>query len=131
MAAPLHAGATPSPEPAVPDDAPINRRASRRLPLSRSVRVECRKGSSGLGRNLAVSPLDLSETGVRLVLGEALTPGQDAEVLILGGAGRLKRAARVAWCRAAEGGHLCGLRFDQPVPYADLQALAAAPRVLR
>jgi hypothetical protein len=110
-----------------------NRRASRRVPLRGSSKVECRRGSLGLGRDLVARPLDLSETGVRLLLREPLSPGEEAEVLLGGSgvAGRVKRLARVVWCIAAEGGHAVGLRFDKPVPYADLQALATPPRVLR
>jgi hypothetical protein len=110
-----------------------NRRASRRLSLRRTSKVECRKGSLGLGRNLTVYPLDLSETGVRLVIKEALELGSEAEVLIQGGgfAAAVKRLGRVVWCLPTPDGHAVGLRFDKPVAYADLQALSTPPRILR
>ena len=67
------------------------------VPLRQSAQVECRRGSLGLGPSLTAYPVDLSETGVRLVLRVPLSPGDEAEVL-LGGSGLprpVKRLARV------------------------------------
>ena len=95
--------------------------------------MECRKGTLGLGPNLTVRPLDLSENGIRVVLRAELPEGQEVEVLLHGSgfARPVKRVARVVWSVPVAGGHCAGLRFDDCVGYADVQALAAPPRVLR
>src|SRR5438128_2163012 len=54
-----------------------NRRHSRRQPPKGSVRAFCRKGTLGLGPNIAVRLLDLSEGGAQLVVSEELQPGQE------------------------------------------------------
>jgi hypothetical protein len=101
--------------------------------LRKSIRVECRRGSLGLGHDLTAHALDLSETGSQLVLRALLAPGEEAEVLLTGsGLGRpVKRLARVVWCLPTDGGHVVGLRFDKTVSYADLMTLARPPRVVR
>jgi hypothetical protein len=102
------------------------------MPLRLSVRAECRRGSLGLGPNLLLRPLDLSETGARLVLRDALSKGQEVELLFAaGGARPVKRLAHVIWSLPAEGGHVVGLRFSSCVGYPDVQALAMPPRVMR
>jgi hypothetical protein len=108
-----------------------NRRSSRRLAASSAARIECRKGSLGLGPNLAVSFLDISETGIRLVLKSALAKGQEVEVLLQGGGvpRPIKRLARVVWSLEVESGGWCvGLRFDRALPYIDMQRLTRALR---
>src|SRR5256885_2178544 len=49
-----------------------NRRANPRRAPKGSTRVTCRRGSLGLGPNLALSLLDVSETGARLLVKEPL-----------------------------------------------------------
>jgi hypothetical protein len=105
---------------------PANRRNSRRFPVSNLAKIECRKGSLGLGPNLVVEPLDVSETGIRLVLKAALEPGHEAEIVLHGtGLSRpLKRLARVVWSLALETGtFVVGLRFDRPLPYLEMQRI--------
>jgi hypothetical protein len=103
----------------------VNRRSSRRSPLRGTVRVECRKGALGLGPDLVKFPLDISETGVRVVLKVALAEGQEVEVVISGGYAKpLKRTARVIWSVPTENNcHVVGLRFDGYLPFADLQGM--------
>jgi hypothetical protein len=110
----------------------VNRRASRRAPLRGSIRVECRKGSLGLGPDLTVVPLDISETGARLILKSALPRGQEVEVLLHNGHGRpLKRAGRIIWSFPTDDGRCCvGVRFDGHVPFADLQTFTRPPQVM-
>lgn len=106
---------------------PRNRRLSPRRPAKRSVRVTCQKGALGLGPDLAVTLLDLSETGARLTVKEALPNKLEVEVgLMAQGQGRaVKRLANVVWCAAAEGGNHCiGVRFQKALTYAELQQLA-------
>jgi hypothetical protein len=88
--------------------------------------VVCRKGTLGLGRNLAVALLDVSETGVRLCLKEELAPGQEVEVCLLapGEARETKRTGRVIWCvPGADGTHLVGVHFDKQLAFAAVQDL--------
>src|SRR4051794_15721578 len=79
---------------------PGNRRRCRRRKASGQLRVECRRGATGLGRNLAVCPLDVSETGARLVVCQTLHVGEEVEVLLAcaGVRRHLKRLGRVIWC---------------------------------
>jgi PilZ domain len=110
----------------------VNRRASRRSPLRGTVRVECRKGALGLGPDLVKFPLDISETGVRLVLKVELGEGQEVEVLISGGHGKpLKRTARVIWSVPTENNcHVVGVRFDGHLPFAELQGVTRPLKAL-
>jgi hypothetical protein len=112
----------------------VNRRASRRAPFRGTIRVECRKGSLGLGPDLTAAALDISETGTRLILRSSLPKGQDVEILVhgAGGYGRpRKRTGRVIWSFPTEDDQCCvGVRFDGHIPFADLQALTRPPRVM-
>jgi hypothetical protein len=104
-----------------------NRRASRRLLARPRVRVTCRKGSLDLGHNLALSLLDVSQTGARVVVQSALAAGQEVSVTLEAPASgrRARRTAAVVWCvPLAEGGCCVGLRFEKPLPYADLDHFA-------
>jgi hypothetical protein len=119
---------TPVSQPTAPR---VNRRASRRSPLRGTVRVECRTGL-GLGPDLVKFPLDISETGVRLVLKADLAEGQEVEVLISGGHARpMKRTARVIWSVPTENNcHVVGLRFDGCLPFGDLQGMTKPAKAL-
>jgi hypothetical protein len=88
--------------------------------------VECRKGALGLGSNLTRSVIDISQTGVRLVLKTALTKGDEAEVLISGhGARPIKCIGQVAWVQLLDDdGCLVGLSFRRAIPFVDLQRIA-------
>jgi hypothetical protein len=100
--------------------------APRRKPKG-GTRIACRKGSMGLGPNLAQALLDLSEGGVRLLLGAALAPGQEVEVsLSAPGVTRdVKRLGEVAWCiPAAPGGYCVGIRFTKRLDHATLRDLS-------
>ncbi len=111
----------------------VNRRASRRAPLRGTVRVECRKGSLGLGANLVQAPLDISETGVRLVLKVDVRQGQEVEVLITGGgfSKPVKKIGNVIWSLPTENNCFCvGVRFDGSLAFADLQNLTRPPRII-
>jgi hypothetical protein len=76
-----------------------NRRRARRCIPSGQVRMECRKGMAGLGRNVAVTTLDLSETGARLTVRATFTLGEVVEIQLAGpGVQRpVKRSAKIAW----------------------------------
>lgn len=103
------------------------RRSQRRKPRS-TVRVECRRGSTGLGNNLALIVLDLSDSGVRMVVSQQLGSGAEVEVLLTGYTLKqpLKRLANVRWEIKAENGSFCvGLEFQKAIPYRDWQNLAS------
>lgn len=110
-----------------PESKPRERRVAPRRRPKGGTRIACRKGSMGLGPNLAQSLLDLSEGGVRLLLGSALTTGQEVEVsLSAPGVTRdVKRLGQVAWCvPVASGGHCVGIRFDKRIDHATLRDLS-------
>ena len=111
-----------------------NRRASRRLSPRGQVRIECRKGTHGLGQNIAVQVLDLSETGVRLVVKSRLERGGEVEVII-GAASftaAIKRIARVVWAIPTENERQAvGLNFSPPLDYPSFQRLCSSVKPLR
>ena len=100
---------------------PRGRRAPRR-----GIRVVCRRGA-GPGANIALTLLDLSESGAGLLLGELVQPGEEVTLrLALAGPGRpLTCAGVVAWVIPTADGACCvGVRFAQPLDAADLARLA-------
>jgi len=103
-----------------------NRRACvRREPRGR-FKVWCRKGSTGLGPNLALDLLDVSQTGACLVVREPLEPGQEVHIALLG-QGHLRPVVTLAdiiRCKSLPDGHYeIGVRFRKLLRYADLQHL--------
>jgi hypothetical protein len=104
-----------------------NRRLCRRQVPRGSTKATCHKGLFGLGRDVAVAVLDMSQYGAQLVVREALKPGQPVEVG-LEGLGRqkpIKLPAVVVWCvQGADGNYLVGARFERGLSYADMQTLA-------
>ena len=104
-----------------------NRRIASRQKPKGSTKVTCHKGLLGLGPNLAVSLLDLSETGVRLVVKSALEKGQEIEIGLLGlnHPRPIKLPAVVAWSvPAADGTYCLGARFQKRLTYGDFLQLA-------
>jgi hypothetical protein len=104
-----------------------NRRRARRCKVSSHARTECRKGSHGMGRNVAVTTLDLSETGARLIVRIGLAPGDEVEILLAGtGVPKpVKRVGTVVWSvLLPDACHAIGVVFDKALSYADLQRLA-------
>src|SRR5205807_2220972 len=85
--------------------------------------VTCQKGAWGLGANLAVSVLDVSETGLRLLLNSSLDRGQELTLTLLvpGKSRPFKVLARTIWSvETADGNHCVGATFEQRLTYADL-----------
>jgi hypothetical protein len=110
-----------------------NRRAVRRGQLRGTARVECRKGSFGLGPNLISRVIDLSETGICVDLQAAAEAGQEYECLFIGlRAGKtVKRVANVVWTQPAESDLTrAGLHFATPLPYAQVDQLVKPPQVI-
>ena len=100
-----------------------DKRLSRRKPVKRGVTAQCRRGQLGLGADVAVGVVDISECGACLLVKVELKHGEDAEV-ILAGVGRskpLKVTCEVRSCvPEAEDVFRVGLRFRKRVAYAEL-----------
>ena len=105
-----------------PKSRPPNRRASRRRPVKASVRAVCLKGTLGLGKNIAIRVLDVSEGGACLVVRVPLEKGQEVEVCLnpAGAAREAKRKGQVAWTVCRDGEIHIGVRFDKLLTYASL-----------
>jgi hypothetical protein len=110
-----------------PTSPPANRRAFRRLQAKRTTKVTCRLGAAGAGPNVALTILDISETGLRLLTKSPLPAGQQVEISLEGLWQRqpLRLPAEVVWCLATADGKQCmGLKFLKRLSYADFQGLA-------
>jgi len=107
---------------------PSNRRSSMRKPARKSIRLQCRRGSMGLGANIAFAFVDISESGVQLYARDPLKLGQEVEV-ILEGYGMhtaIRRIGEVRWTSPHEaGGFRVGVRFSKFVSFREVQLLAA------
>src|SRR4051812_47397863 len=99
-----------------------NRRmAVRRKPRS-YVKLECRKGSLGLGVNLGTTVLDVSETGARLVIRQELPEKQEVEVVFAGQTFQqtIKRLAYIRWQLRLDDGKYClGVEFEKRLSYTE------------
>jgi hypothetical protein len=85
------------------------------------------RGDIGLGPDLALALLDLSENGARLAVKESLQPGEEVELNLEGIWHRrpLRLMGNVTWCAPGAGDRLeAGIRFPKRLPYADLSQLA-------
>jgi hypothetical protein len=104
----------------------IEKRASRRHPPKGSTRAKATRNSLGLGPNVAVNVLDVSQTGVRLLAREDVPCGQEFEVVLESAASRqVKMIAQAIWSVATADGRFCvGARFTTPLTYAAMQALS-------
>src|SRR3954466_2228573 len=99
-----------------------NRRASLRRKPRSFVKLECRKGSFGLGANVGTTLMDVSETGARLVVSQELTAKQEVEVIFAGHGmvQTVKRLANVRWQLKLDDGKYCiGVEFQKRLGYVD------------
>jgi PilZ domain len=104
-----------------------NRRGAQRRPTRRAIRLECRRGSSGLGANLASQCLDVSLSGVQILSKEPLRSGEEVEVILdgYGFRGAIRRLGEVRWIVPIEGGGCrVGVRFSKYLTYPELQNLS-------
>jgi hypothetical protein len=104
-----------------------NRRSGHRKNPRTNVTVECRRGSLGLGKNLTVSFLDISEGGVRLTVKEKFVADEEVEVVLLGcQVGKpIKRQGKVCWAVPIETGGCCiGVEFEKRLPYIEVMRIA-------
>ena len=107
-----------------------NRRLNRRRPAKHRVKVVCRANAMDLGPNLALAVLDVSETGMRLMVKDLLRPGREVSVSLEGQSIRrpLLRVADVAWCvPAADGAYCLGVSFQKRLSYRDFVAFSREP----
>ncbi len=112
------------------DDSPkptFNRRANRRQTPKRTAHVNVRRGFPSAGPNLALTLLDLSPDGVRILTDTPLLPGQPVEISLHAlwlPQARHDRAS-VIWCSArADGQYTVGLKFETRLDTSALQSLA-------
>jgi hypothetical protein len=109
-----------------PPKTPNRRRGRRQLPKG-ATKTQCYPNALGLGQNIALAVLDLSETGVRLLVKQKLTPGREVEIGLEGVGHRrpVKILGRVAWTvKTSDGNHCVGVEFQRTLPYADFLQLA-------
>lgn len=97
-----------------------NGRGSLRRKPRGKIKAICQKGALDLGRNLALSVLDISETGIRLVLREPLREGQEVSITLegIGGSRPVKRLGKVVWSvPSADGNHCVGINLEKRLDY--------------
>jgi hypothetical protein len=88
--------------------------------------VLLRKGTLGLGPDIALSVLDVSETGVRMLLKVALARGQEVEIVLqpAGYPRDVKLTGHIVWCiPTADGSHGVGIQFDKRMDYTAYQSI--------
>lgn len=110
--------ATPPPAPS-----PADRRIVRRKTLKKGVEIVVRKGTMGLGPNLAAGGVELSADGVCLKVKSQLQKGDEIEIGLTG-IGRSKPLSLIAdvrWCRPDEGGgFLMGAALRRRLSHAEI-----------
>ena len=107
---------------------PPNRRAAQRRVARRSIRLQCRRGTMGLGANLGSGCVDISLSGVQLTAKDALKCGEEVEVIFEcnGMRGVIKRVGEVRWVIPIEsGGCRAGVRFSKYLTYGEMQNLSS------
>jgi|SRR5947208_481779 len=107
-----------------PELPPEDRRLVPRRLARQGVQVACRTGTLGLGQNIALALVDISEVGLRLAVKSALAKGQEIEIELLapGKSRPLKLLAEVIWCSTAEDdSHWVGAEFRHHLSYAEIQ----------
>lgn len=100
-----------------------DRRAADRSPAKGSTRVRCRKGRTGIGSDIALSVMDVSRTGVRLMVSCRLHPG-DAVLLRFATRGdplTVQRIGTVRWCVKTDWSYCTGIELETPLAEADIQ----------
>src|SRR4051794_1891177 len=103
---------TPS-QPVTPP-ARRNQRRTRRQPAKGSTKATAYRNALGLGRNIAVGVLDVSESGARLILTEQLAEGTEFELFLesTGVVKQVRMVTTVVWSvEAADGRFITGTQF--------------------
>jgi hypothetical protein len=101
-----------------------DRRIVRRRPLKKGVELAIRKGTTGLGPNLAAGGVELSHDGIQVKLKAELKKGDEVEIGLVGiGRGKaMTMIADIRWCRADVEGdvYLAGIRFRRRLTHAEI-----------
>ncbi len=92
-----------------PTSAGSERRRSRRQHPKPSTEVACRPDTLHVGANLALSVLDISADGIRMIVKAALGKGQKIEVDLegIGYCRAIQLAAEVVWSLPTADGNWC------------------------
>ena len=109
----------------VPSPGDSNHRITRRRQLKHGVDVTVRKGTLGLGPNLAIAGVEISDDGVQVRVNTELKPGEEVEIGLTG-VGRSKPTlfiANVRWCQADEAdpnrrSYLIGVQFRHRLSFS-------------
>lgn len=107
-----------------PASSAADRRMTRRRNLKQSVEITVRKGTMGLGPNIATGGIELSADGVQLEVNQPLKKGDEIEVGLTG-VGRSRPMVLVAdvrWCQPdAEGkSFVIGASFRRRLTHNEL-----------
>jgi hypothetical protein len=104
-----------------------NHRLSRRRAITRKIGIEFRKGSMGLGPDLAMDLQDISEDGLGIRLKVAVAAGDEAEIVLTAPGTRkaFKLLGEVRWCRdAGDGSFHVGVKLRRRLAYVELTDLS-------
>src|SRR5262249_53698336 len=112
-------------------------KSASKSPFKSSTRIECRRGTSGLGHNLALHVMAISESTIDLVTQEPLYRGEEVEVLLsdISLAKPIRRVGRVKTFAFYDSpkqradstlgvGEAAVIAFDKPLHFADIQRLS-------
>jgi hypothetical protein len=100
-----------------------NRRADRRRRPKSWTKATCRKGVLDLGPDFCLGVLDVSETGIRLLISEDLAKDQEVAVTLESPTQTrpIRRVGTVAWSVPTRNSIYCvGIRFDKRLIYNDI-----------
>jgi hypothetical protein len=104
--------------------ATADRRLVRRRPLKKGVTLTVRKGTMGLGPNLAAGGVEVSDDGIQVKLKSELKKGDEVEIGLVGiGRGKpMTMIADIRWCRPDEEGEafFAGIKFRRRLAYSEL-----------
>jgi hypothetical protein len=92
--------------------------------------VTCRRGALDLGPNVAVAPSDVCQSGIRLVVKQALEPGEQVSVGLEGQTHTRPtvRVGKVVWCLPTpDGAFWAGVQFEKDLPYALVLEVSREP----
>ncbi|HVK14681.1 MAG TPA: PilZ domain-containing protein [Gemmataceae bacterium] len=106
---------------------PRDRRTNRRRPVKSGATVTARKGALGLGPNVVLAPVTLSDDGISLRVNRELTKGDELEITLIppGRAKFIKLMGDVRWCRAgAHETYVIGVQFRRRLRYVEVGELA-------
>ena len=107
-----------------PANSAADRRIVRRRNLKHSVGITVRKGTMGLGRDVAAGGIELSADGVQLEVTVEFKKGDEVEIGLTGvGRSRpMTLIADVRWCEREEGGKtfLIGASFRRRLTHNEM-----------